>query len=241
MVGGVGHTDIEYVLNPDGTRGYAWNPVTGCAHTLAECACADQCWAQAMAKRFGARWGESPDFAPEVHVERFGQPFPRKPATIAVCFRGDLWGDWADPALQRRVVRLACIGAEHTFLVLTKVPQNYGHIADWPANAWVGASVTDPASLDRAIQAFAGIAHPHKWLSLEPMLAPLPGLSARTLTAVSIRWVVIGALAPGRMTQREWVEAVVRACDEVGIPVWLKCNLRPVVTDRQYLRQEVPW
>ena len=45
-----------------------------------------------------------------------------------------------------------------------------------------------------------------------------------------IKWVIIGAQTnPYKPPKIEWVEEIVEACDKVGIPVFLKDNLRPLL------------
>jgi Bacteriophage protein gp37 len=66
-------TQIEWVINPDGSHGYTWNPVTGCLNGCS------YCYAAKMAKRF------KQSFEPTFHEERLREPFKlKKPSTIFV-------------------------------------------------------------------------------------------------------------------------------------------------------------
>jgi len=70
--------------------------------------------------------------------------------------------------------------------------------------------------------------HPAIWVSYEPMLGPL----AFSATA-GISWLVIGAQGgPGaKRPERAWVDAALQEADRLGIPVWLKKNVRAVFPD----------
>jgi DNA repair photolyase len=50
-------TEIEWVKNPDGTKGYTWNPVTGCLHN---------CW-YCYAAKIANRFGESNNSKSKIH------------------------------------------------------------------------------------------------------------------------------------------------------------------------------
>ena len=75
-----GQTKIEWCT-------HSWNPVTGCTPVSEGC---DNCYAKAMIKRFGKKWGY--DFAPRVHPKRLAEPGKiKKPSMIFVSSMGDLF------------------------------------------------------------------------------------------------------------------------------------------------------
>jgi protein gp37 len=96
--------------------------------------------------------------------------------------------------------------------------------ADWPLrNAWIGTSI----ELDRyALRADALRETPAaiRFLSLEPLLGPLPSLSLE-----GIDWVILGGESgPGHRTlDIAWLEQVVTRCQQLGIPVWTKQDSGP--------------
>ncbi len=102
----LGHTDIEYAINPDGSKGYAWNFYPGCLHKPQGKCPVDRCWAEGMWKRqMGAAAKKGiilPDFHhPHLILERLLLPLSvKKPSRILVNFMGDLFGDWVDPNMQ---------------------------------------------------------------------------------------------------------------------------------------------
>lgn len=234
----LGTTAIEYILNPDGTPGRIWNPVSGCAHGLDVCAIADRCWARAAAKRH--HW----DFTPKLHPEVLYDPvYVRKPSTIAVGWAGmsgDMWGEWwrDNPdwrALLDDMLNVVRLNIRHTFLFLTKNPGMYSEFGPWPSNAWLGASITGAESAEVQRQRLEALlvveggwndghpVPPHKWVSYEPALGELLALSP----FAGIEWVVAGGLS-GRRGDKGMLDRCCRArayAYERGIPVWLKSGL----------------
>lgn len=85
-------TNIEWVRNPDGSKGETWNPVTGCTKISPGC---ENCYAERMARRLAGRFGypEAPNhFNVTLHPDRLEQPLGwRKPRVIFVCSMGDLF------------------------------------------------------------------------------------------------------------------------------------------------------
>lgn len=99
----------------------------------------------------------------------------------------------------------------HQFQVLTKRSERLLHLSatiDWPANVWMGVSVENEAYSFR-IQHLRQTAASIKFLSLEPLLGPLPDLDLR-----NIDWVIVGGESgPGaRPLQRKWVTDIRDQC-----------------------------
>ncbi len=133
---------IEWVINPDGTKGETWNPITGCTPTSEGC---KNCYAKRMAKRLRGRCGYPADdpFKVTFHPDRLDIPLRwKKPRRIFVCSMGDLFhedvkDEWIDKVF---ATMLACQRAPlgelpilHTFMLLTKRPKrmaNYLNIKD---------------------------------------------------------------------------------------------------------------
>ena len=244
------HTGIEYAVNPDGSQGYGWTIYRGCLHKQQGVCPVKNCWAEAMSKR--GKW----DFRkPELIPENLLLPLSnKKPARILVNFMGDLFGDWVDPEkpigqtvetgnaltrqgwricadvpLRRAIFTVAHICPQHTFIFLTKAPQNLSKWGKFPDNCWVGASVTDQPTLTMACDHLGSLKAKHKWLSIEPLLKSLLASSYiwQELYLGSISWVVIGAQSnPEIQPENEWVDEITAACEMLKIPVFFKDNMK---------------
>ena len=109
----------------------------------------------------------------------------------------------------------------HIFQVLTKRSQRLLELnseIDWPDNVWMGVSVEDEDyafRIEHLRQTDAQI----KFLSLEPLLGPLPGLNLRGLD-----WVIVGGESgPGaRPMAEEWVIDIRDQCRAARVPFFFK-------------------
>jgi len=224
-------SSIEYLT-------HTWNFYTGCRHQETG-VCTLPCWAKAMAKRFGR------SFEPEFHTKTFAQPFPAKAARIGVCFTGDLFGDWVDPAdhcLASSVFLRVRAEPWHQFFFLTKAPWNLHKWGQFPDNAWVGVSVTNQRQHNEAVAILSSVEAKHKWISYEPLLSPINFHAPYNLKGIS--WVVIGAQThPMVMPGMDWVRKILVEAGLRNIPVWVKNNiLNHPDNDLRLLemRQELP-
>ncbi len=93
----------------------------------------------------------------------------KKPAIIATQFMGDISA--APIGLQEDVFRCMALASWHTFLVLTKWPEQI--VLGVPDNCWIGTSVTDQATAGERISALMRTGAKHLWVSVEPMLGPV--------------------------------------------------------------------
>ena len=240
-------SSIEYLVT-NGRKGYNWAFYTGCLHwKTGVCGGGGKgfyCWAKRNADRF-----HKGDFTPTLHLEKLIAPnFPERPSRIAVCFTGDLFGDWVKPyqrvisggpILKDAIFDKIRYSPQHTFLFLTKAPKNLLLWSPFPKNCWVGVTATDGYSYDRAIQSLKEIRAAVKYVSFEPLLAS-PLIPPRWMAEERIlNWVIIGAAtAPLRLPEISWVEEIEQAADKSGIPVWEKNNLAKLLN--RPLRQETP-
>lgn len=220
-------TKIEWV-------DYTWNPVTGCQN---ECA---YCYARRIATRFAGSKAFPRGFEPTFHSERLVEPWKKeKPARILVSSMGDLFGPWVPPEQQAKVMAAVSAAKQHTYFFLSKYPQGFPF---WPGLAWlkgchywVGVTVEDVKAAHERMWALERSRPLRCYVSCEPLLGPL------SLRSWNVDWVIIGAMTgPGAVKpEREWVEGLIRECDERGIPVFCKDNLRAFVSDDLW-RREMP-
>ena len=119
---------------------------------------------------------------------------------------------------------------QHTFIFLTKCPENLHRWSPFPANAYVGVSVTNQGQYEKAIFYLKDVEAKVKFLSFEPLLERIPLHFADYICedVRGINLVIIGQQTPpSKKTEpkAEWIKEIVEACDEAGIPVFLKDNL----------------
>jgi protein gp37 len=234
-----------------GWAGWTWNPVTGCLHNC------PYCYAREMAHRPSYAPYYPVKFTPLFHHERLEAPRNTKVpedvkhdqtlGRVFVSSMGDLFGKWVPDEWIEKVFAAAHGSPEWEYLFLTKFPQRYVGL-DLPPTAWIGTTVDDQYRVKIAEEAFRKIQGVRvKWLSLEPLLAPLE------FTDLSMfDWIVIGSQSateqPDGAVQAfappfEWVARLTAQAHEAGCKVYQKPNLLGV-TDPQHagmkLIQEVP-
>jgi protein gp37 len=82
----------------------------------------------------------------------------------------------------------------------------------------MGVSVEDASALHR-VDDLRAIPAAVRFLSIEPLLGPLDGLSVE-----GIDWVIVGGESgPGARPMRaEWVDSIYQSCVEAGVPFFFK-------------------
>jgi protein gp37 len=249
-------TGIEYL-------DFVWNFYPGCNHwKTGVCPVGERCWARGTATRF-----KGGDFEPHLLPEKLLDPLKGKQGgrRIGVCFTGDLFGDWVDPEqkigkqvemwkliehrgwiakpdnpLKRIVLEVIKLCHQDTFIFLTKNPAGLLKWEKFPDNAWVGASVCDQKMLTVAIEYLALMDAKVKFISFEPVMKSMGCVDTiwQELYLGGINWVVIGGWSGGRNTPEiGWIGAIVGAADFLGIPVFLKDNLLPLLKNHN----AYPW
>jgi len=150
----------------------------------------------------------------------------------------ELFGDWVNSKWMGYIVEDVRSNPQHTFIFLTKQPQNLIKWSPFPDNCWVGVSVTSAKDAIIRIPKLKDITAPVKFISFEPLLKPIasPNQLYIMLKLSGINWVIIGQQTPvnkATMLKVGWIQEIVRACDWASIPVFLKDNLISCVD--QYL------
>jgi len=228
-------TNIEY-------GDLAWNFYPGCNRLCS------YCWAQKSLKRMACERCKSGK--PHLHPERILRPmFEKKPSRILVNFTGDLFGDWVDPeqkeilhgfdadgssydnsTLKNLVYYVIESCPQHTFIFLTKFPQNLAKFSPFPDNCWVGVTTTDYWKYVDACHYLSQIEAKVKYISLEPLLSWDNETSSYFFESGGINWLIIGAQTnPTVLPRIEWVQEIVKAADTAGVKVFLKNNLEPLL------------
>lgn len=195
-----------------------WNPLTGCTKISPGCA---HCYAERMARRLKAmgqpRYRNG--FRLTIHNDLVAQPLHwRIPRSIFVNSMSDLFHKGVPLDFIVRIFGAMKEASHHRFQVLTKRSHRLAEVADqlpWPENVWMGVSIENDAFCFRAKHLKSTGAR-IKFISLEPLLGPVPSLELR-----GIDWVIVGGESgPGaRPMSQEWVVHVRDLCRACGGPV----------------------
>ena len=224
-------TSIEWLRNKDGSKGYSWNPISGCTKVSAGCA---HCYASSMAHRF---WGERKFTDVRCHPEKLDEPLKlKKSAKIFVNSMSDIGHPNVPSSFRADILSIIEKADWHTFLILTKrLEWLQGFKLPYP-NLWLGVSVEDQATADERIPVLLQTPAAHRFISVEPMLGAVDfnsiimpdgdhlGKLFNHGTGTGIDWVICGGeTGPGaRPIQREWVIDLRDQCVGVSVPFFFK-------------------
>ena len=198
-----------------------WNPLTGCTKISPGC---KHCYAERMALRLQAMG--QPNYANgfnlALHESALELPLKwKKPQTIFVNSMSDLFHKSVPVEFIRRTFDVMRRADWHRFQVLTKRSERLAELSPtlpWKPHIWMGVSVESEKytiRIDHLRRTGANV----KFLSLEPLLGPLPGLGLR-----GINWVIVGGESgPGaRAMDPEWALDVRDQCLDAGVPFFFK-------------------
>ncbi len=198
-----------------------WNPVTGCTKISAGC---KHCYAERMSKRLKAMG--LPQYANgfRLTLQPKALDLPKKWKKGRVIFvnsMSDLFHKNVPLEYIQRVFDVMNQCPQHQFQVLTKRPERLSKLADkliWTPNIWMGTSVEDARVIDR-ISHLKEVPATIRFLSLEPLLGPLPRLPLK-----NIHWVIVGGESgPGaRPMKKAWVENIQNQCQKTNTPFFFK-------------------
>ncbi len=198
-----------------------WNPVTGCTKISAGC---KNCYADRMANRLRAmgvkRYEKGFELALQTDVLRVPLAW-KKPRFIFVNSMSDLFHEDVPVDYLRRVFKVMNQCEQHVFQVLTKRPERAAELAlnfDWTPNIWFGTTVENQKVVPR-IRHLVNTPAMTKFLSVEPLLGPIPKLPLKGLD-----WVIVGGESgPGaRPMSPEWVRQIRDRCLERSVPFFFK-------------------
>jgi len=198
-----------------------WNPVTGCTKISPGC---KHCYAERMAKRLEGmgqpnyRKGFKLTLQPKMLDIPLGW---RTPQRIFVNSMSDLFH--ADVPLEyiRGVFDVMRRANWHQYQILTKRSERLRELSPflkWPEQVWMGVSVENANYVHR-IDDLRHTDAAVKFLSLEPLLGPLPKLNLR-----GIDWVIVGGESgPGaRPMDPQWPMDLRDQCLRANVPFFFK-------------------
>lgn len=209
---------------------HTFNPWWGCTKVSPGCA---HCYAETLATRFGQTcWG------PRAPRRTFGAAHWREPlawnaraaatgqrARVFCASMADVFEDRRELDPERARLWALIEATPHLdWLLLTKRPERILALippawrATPPANVWYGTSVESPAVVGR-IAALRQVPATIRFLSAEPLLAPLPALDLE-----GIHWVIVGGEsgAGARPMAAAWARALRDQCRAAGVAFFVK-------------------
>ncbi len=198
-----------------------WNPVTGCTKVSPGC---KHCYAERMAERLQAmgqaNYGNGFELTLQPHMLDLPLRW-KKPQTIFVNSMSDLFHKDVPVAYIQRVVDVMRRAHWHRFQMLTKRADRLAELSSeisWPENVWMGVSVENGSYISR-IDDLRATGACVKFLSVEPLLGPLPALNLQ-----GIDWVIVGGESGprARSMDPEWVTDVRDQCRRARVPFFFK-------------------
>ena len=210
-----------------------WNPTTGCDKISPGC---DNCYACASAPRLkkmlrhtgsrryqqdGCPRTSGPGFKLTIHPESLEVPYRwRTPRLVFVDSMSDLFHE--DVPTEFILDVFAVMGdTPHTYQILTKRSRRLASVADmlpWRPNMWMGVSVENDHYTYR-VDHLRSTAAAVKFISLEPLLAPVPSLDL-----TDIDWVIVGGESgpSHRKMEAAWVRDIRGMCDATDTAFFFK-------------------
>lgn len=198
-----------------------WNPVTGCSKISLGC---KNCYAERMAKRLQAMGQPNyvKGFDLSIHEGTLELPLQWKSRQdIFVNSMSDLFHKKVPLNFIKKVFDTMNRANRHRYQILTKRSKRLLKIdrhLPWAKHIWMGVSVETEKYVGRIDDLRKTTAHV-KFLSLEPLLGPLPKLDL-----FGIDWVIVGGESgPGaRLMRKEWVMSIRDQCRKAGLPFFFK-------------------
>lgn len=213
-----------------------WNPIAGCTRVSPGC---DNCYAFTLHDRRNEAYNRHGGIYP-----KNGKPMPRQyakpftevqllpsrledplhikvPSRFFVNSMADLFHSDVPFDFIKQVFEVMRQAHWHTFQILTKRPNRARYLApalDWAPNVWMGTSIESDifcrrANLLRLIPAAV------RFLSLEPLLGPLPSLNLE-----GIHWVIVGGESgpDARPLNPRWAIDVKDRCVQENVAFFFK-------------------
>lgn len=198
-----------------------WNPVTGCTKISPGCA---HCYAERIALRLKAMGQPNyvNGFEVSLHENSLDLPLHwKKHHVVFVNSMSDLFHEDVPLSFIKRVFAIMEKASWHKFQILTKRAERLAELAPklpWPENIWMGVTVENSDYVHRIdylrkVNAFI------RFLSLEPLLGPLPNLNLS-----GINWIIVGGESGpnARPMKEEWIHEILDQCKQNNVPFFFK-------------------
>jgi protein gp37 len=198
-----------------------WNPLTGCAKVSPGCA---HCYAERMAKRLQAmgQGNYARGFELTLQPQMLELPLRwKRSRRIFVNSMSDMFHADVPVAFIQQAFDIMRRAHWHQYQVLTKRADRLRSLdsqLDWQPQIWMGVSVENARFQHRIDDLRETQAHV-KFLSLEPLLSPLPNLDLR-----GIDWVIVGGESGPRARPMDpaWVSDIRDQCRDAKVAFFFK-------------------
>jgi protein gp37 len=199
-----------------------WNPTTGCTKISAGC---KFCYAEIMTRRLKGMGQEKYKDGFKIirtHPDTLNIPYTWKtPKIVFVNSMSDLFHKDVPLDFIKEVFNVMNKNPQHVFQVLTKRAERLFELhrnLKWTHNIWMGVSVENQKVVNR-IDYLRKTKAKVKFLSLEPLIGPLPSLNLRR-----INWVIVGGESGQhpRPMESDWVIDIQNQCEQADIPFFFK-------------------
>jgi len=198
-----------------------WNPVTGCTKVSPGC---KNCYAERLALRLQAMGNPRyhAGFDVTLHADQLDLPLRwRQPKRVFVNSMSDLFHEAVPESFIGEVFEVMGMAHWHTFQVLTKRADRLRQLAPklkWSPNIWQGVSVETMRYFSR-VERLREVPASVRFLSLEPLLGPLPNLPLQ-----GIDWVIVGGESGpnNRKVSVEWVRDIRDQCRDARVAFFFK-------------------
>lgn len=198
-----------------------WNPVTGCTKIGPGCA---HCYAERMANRLKAMGQRNYANGFDLTLQEQMIELPlrwKRSKRIFVNSMSDMFHVDVPVEFIQKAFDVMHRANQHQYQILTKRSERLLSLdaqLDWQPNIWMGVSVENARFQHRIDHLRETRAHV-KFLSLEPLLGPLPNLDLR-----NIDWVIVGGESGphARPMTPSWVSDIRDQCRDAGVAFFFK-------------------
>ncbi len=198
-----------------------WNPTTGCTKISAGC---KHCYAESMSKRLQAMGVEKykDNFEVRTHPSALAIPSTWKHSKVVfVNSMSDLFHRDIPTDFIEKVFTIMNDNPQHVFQVLTKRAERLLELEKklkWTNNIWMGVSVENEKVKNR-IDYLRKTKAKVKFLSLEPLIGPLPKMNL-----TKIDWVIVGGESGHnpRPIDAQWVIDIQEQCKIEDVAFFFK-------------------
>lgn len=198
-----------------------WNPVRGCTKISPGC---KHCYAETFSERFRGVPGHPFEQGFDLRLVPSALELPltwKQGRLIFVNSMSDLFQDGVSDEYIERVFDVMRRASQHQFQVLTKRAARmamFTRTRKVPPNVWMGVSVENAKYTER-IEHLVTVPAKVRFLSVEPLLGPIPKLPLRGL-----QWVIVGGESgpKSRPMEPAWVMSIRDQCVSRDVPFFFK-------------------